>query len=181
MGSLAFIRGFVTLALLCASGSAFADPLVSDEPPKGENVYTWVPAIGYHVGFSELSGKSTTSHGPYGNLRLYIRNEGVFFFVDGSANLLLGLADTVIGLAGGVGIGGVSDEGKGFWLGTDYHHLSGYKGESMGAPRFRIGMFFPSGENRIDVEAHYVTYAYDTATKIYRYSYFGAQVGFSFP
>lgn len=182
MRFLSLIRGFVIPALLCASTSAFADPLVSDEPPKGETVYSWVPSIGYHLGFSELTGKSTTSHGPYGNLRLYMQNEGVFFFVDASANLLLGLPDTVIGLAGGLGIGGVSSEGRGFWLGADYHSLSGYQGQSVGAPRFRMGMFFPSGEtNRIDVEAHYVTYSFDTTTKVYHYSYFGAQIGFSFP
>lgn len=181
MRFLSLIRGFVILALIGVSVSAWADPLVSDEPQKGENTYTWVPSVGYHLGFSELAGQSTTSHGPYGNLRLYIQNDGVFFFADGSANLLLGLPDTVFGLAGGMGIGGASSEGRGFWAGIDYHLLTGYQGQSIGAPRFRLGMFFPSAENRIDIEAHYVTYDVETTTKIYHYTYFGLQVGFSFP
>ncbi len=172
------ITGALLVLIFAPSSYALLD--ATDMNPT---TYFLIPQAGYHIGYSELAGSNSVSHGPIIGAGLRIEKDHFFFTPDFSLQAVIGLDQsplTIWGL-GFVAGGRLPFPAIDIFAGVTYRSMLAYKvqGTVMG----RLGGAFNLGlsEFQIWFQGLIGQYSERTLTKVIDYPYLAIEGGIQFP
>lgn len=178
------MKKIILLSLLwCGSmgSGSVANAFIQDE--MNPTHYFLLPQVGYHFGYSELSGENALSHGPIAGMGLRIEREHYFFTPDVSIQALLGLEQsplTVFGV-GFVAGGRLPFPAIDVFAGITYRSILSYK--VKGSLMARLGGAFNLGltDFQFWFQGLLGQYSETARIKMINYPYLALEGGVQFP
>jgi hypothetical protein len=145
--------------------------------------YALIPSVGYHIGFSEMSGSNAVSSGFMGGLAFRFLRDGYFFTPGARLIGLVGLDKTpaTMWTVGFIAGGHLKSPSVDLFLGADIAKIIDYKTGT--AALVRIGTIFDLGlsDFQVVLDGFYGNFSQTTATKLISYPYPGMEISLQLP